>query len=206
MSSQTSTDTSVAIGIDIGQKRDPTAICVAESTQRTGPGQTPKHYAVRYLQRLPLGTPYPHVARRLAEICQRASCRREAPEIFVDATGVGTPIVDMLRTALPAGQHLWAVFFVHGDHRRVHAQQHKITLGKAFLAKRLQALLNHRRIHLPQTPEALALARELQNYEIRVDDKGTDRYGAFRHGTHDDLATALGLAVQGDIDRSHTLP
>jgi hypothetical protein len=36
------------------------------------------------------------------------------------------------------------------------------------------------------------------NFEIRVDEKANDRYGAFRVGTHDDLVTALGLAVQVD--------
>lgn len=36
------------------------------------------------------------------------------------------------------------------------------------------------------------------NYEIRVGNDATDRYGAFRPGAHDDLVTALGLAVQVD--------
>ena len=44
-------------------------------------------------------------------------------------------------------------------------------------------------------PEAAALVAELLNYEIKIDDKGTDRYGAFSTGSHDDLATALGLAM-----------
>jgi hypothetical protein len=41
-------------------------------------------------------------------------------------------------------------------------------------------------------------ADELVNYEIKVSEGGMDVYGAFRVGTHDDLVTALGLAVQGD--------
>ena len=36
------------------------------------------------------------------------------------------------------------------------------------------------------------------HYEIRVSEDANDRYGAFRTGTHDDLVTALGLAVQTD--------
>jgi hypothetical protein len=39
---------------------------------------------------------------------------------------------------------------------------------------------------------------ELLDYEIRIDDNARERYGAFRVGTHDDLVTALGLAVQED--------
>jgi hypothetical protein len=38
--------------------------------------------------------------------------------------------------------------------------------------------------------------QELLDYEIRVDENANDKYGAFRVGTHDDLVTALGLAVQ----------
>lgn len=34
------------------------------------------------------------------------------------------------------------------------------------------------------------------DYEIRVDENANDKYGAFKVGTHDDLVTSLGLAVQ----------
>lgn len=63
---------------------------------------------------------------------------------------------------------------------------------------RLLALLQTNPVHLPRTREAHILARVLQDYEIRVDENANDRYGAFRVGTHDDLVTALGLAVQVD--------
>ena len=63
----------------------------------------------------------------------------------------------------------------------------------------MQALLQTGRLHLPRTSESAALSDELLNYEIRVDSNANDRYGAFRVGTHDDLVTALGLAVQVDI-------
>ena len=42
------------------------------------------------------------------------------------------------------------------------------------------------RILLPRTQEADALARELQDYEIRVSEDANDRYRAFRVGAHDD--------------------
>jgi hypothetical protein len=38
----------------------------------------------------------------------------------------------------------------------------------------------------------------LEDYEIRVSEDANDKYGAFRTGAHDDLVTALGLAVQTD--------
>lgn len=190
------------IGIDVGQKRDPTAIAVAELEYRRIPdpttefGRKESHYLVRYLERLPLGTPYPDIARRLGEICTLAREKTgRQPQVYVDATGVGTPVVDLLR-AQAKHSFIWAVYFTHGDRRNEEMHERKITLGKAFLVSRLQTLLQCRRLHLPQSTEARALAQELLDYEIRVDEDANDKYGAFRVGTHDDLVTALGLAVQ----------
>ena len=71
-------------------------------------------------------------------------------------------------------------------------------MGKAHLVSRLQVVLQSGSLRLPETPEARHLAEELFDYEIRVDENANDRYGAFRVGAHDDLVTALGLAVLGD--------
>lgn len=51
-----------------------------------------------------------------------------------------------------------------------------MTIGKAYLVSRLQALLQGGRVHLPQTTEARALAEELLDYEIRVSEDANDRY------------------------------
>jgi hypothetical protein len=76
-----------------------------------------------------------------------------------------------------------------------------ITLGKAWLVSRMQALFQGERLHLPPGhPEAETLVKELLDYEIRVDQDANDKYGAFKVGTHDDLVTALGLATQDDGD------
>ncbi len=183
----------LVIGVDIGQKRDPTAICVMESEERLEENDREVwHYLARFLQRLPLGTPYPKVAKRIAEIAQAVIARtKEKPWVYVDATGVGQPIVDLLREQYP---YVTPVYFTHGDRRSL--DNAGVKLGKAYLVSRLQALLQTGRIHLPSTSEARALAEELLDYEIRVDERANDRYGAFRVGTHDDLVTALGLALQ----------
>ena len=111
--------------------------------------------------------------------------------LYVDATGVGQPVVDLLSaaTARPI-----ACYFTHGDRRT--QERGRVSIGKAWLVSRLQSLLQTGRLHLPATAEARQLAKELQDYEIRVDQDANDRYGAFKVGTHDDLVTALGLAVQ----------
>ncbi len=220
------------LGLDLGQKRDFTALVVTEVEQRNG---TP-HYTVRGLERLPLGTLYPAIVpqikrrfqqvearaydlaaertrRHVAEMIQReeedardSGARYfpsdpkelerkmyQPPQIFlyVDATGVGTPVLDML---VAEGMPAQPVYFNHGDRRLI--QDDNIVLGKAWLVSRLQVLLQSGRIHLPRTAEAEVLAKELLDYEIRVSENANDTYGAFKVGSHDDLVTALGLAVQ----------
>lgn len=189
------------IGIDVGQKRDPTAVCVTQPERREVDGRVETHFLIRYLERLPLATPYPRVAERLAAVAGAVRQKIGSdPGVYVDATGVGQPIVDLLSERLGSGW-LVAVYFTHGD-RRVETRdggQRTVSLGKAYLVSRLQALLQSGRLHLPRTAEAEVLTDELLTYEIRVDENANDRYGAFRVGTHDDLVTALGLAVQVDL-------
>lgn len=191
----------VTVGVDIGQQVDPTAVAVAELEERKNGTRMDDHYLVRHLERLPLGTSYPGVADRLAAVVQgvrgqvatRPLAQRSLVlRIYLDATGVGKPVVDVLRDR---GLRVTGCYFTHGDRRT--ADEHGVTIGKAWLVSRLQVLLQSDRLHLPQTPEATVLAKELLDYEIRVDENANDTYGAFKVGTHDDLVTALGLAVQG---------
>lgn len=217
----------IYIGIDIGQRVDPTALAVTELQWREVPvpaylledgaerTQWEDHYVVRHLERLPLGTPYPQIVERLAQVCFTLKKRvrltnlrdnkgslvpKDAAlfKVYADATGVGQPVLDMLKQA---GVKVTGCYFTHGDKRLEqrgddgHGEL-RINLGKAYLVARLQAVLQSARLHLPRTEEAQALAQELLDYEIRVDEKANDTYGAFRVGAHDDLVTALGLCVQ----------
>ncbi len=199
----------ISIGVDIGQKNDNTAIAVVELDVRGadewGAGGE-DFYLVRHLERLPLETPYPDVAEYVAGIVRKLqaprqvlhgySYRDEDPHtiaLSVDATGVGQPVVDILKRS---GVDPVAVYFTHGDRRK--KEDRYVSLGKAWLVSRLVALMQTKRIKTPDTPEVRAMVKELQNYEIRVDENANDKYGAFKTGTHDDLVTALGLAVQAD--------
>jgi hypothetical protein len=186
----------VTVGVDIGQRRDPTAIAVVEQEERR---DTETHHMVRHIERLPLGSPYPVVAERVAALVGgvHAVTSGESPILYVDATGVGTPIVDVLRAASVGDlARLVAVYFTHSDRRKV--ERGEVKLGKAWLVSRMQALLQSGLLHLPRTAEGEALGKELLDYEIRVTEDANDRYGAFRVGAHDDLVTALGLATQDD--------
>lgn len=186
----------MVIGLDIGQKRDPTAVCVAEAHgRRAGEERQEVHFVVRYLERLPLGTPYPTVTERASEVFTKLKARSgSTPRFYVDATGVGKPIVDMLEEKGIRGV---ACYFNHGD-RRNEKSWREVIIGKAFLVSRLQLLLQTGRLHLPRTPGAQSLSQELLDFQHVMEPKDNERQGAFKVGTRDELVTAIGLATQVD--------
>lgn len=189
------------IGVDIGQKHEPTAICVVETEERAGLDSSNVHFLVRHLERLPLALPYPKVAKRLSEIMEGIErLSKDTPLIYLDATGLGDPIVDLIRSKVKCYRCVIPVHFNHGDRRSEDGKgsSRVVTLGKAYLVCRLQCLLQADRLHLPNTPEAKILAQELLAYEINIAEDANDRYGSFKVGTQDDYVTALGLAVQED--------
>lgn len=198
----------ITIGVDVGQVTDATAIVVAES-RPDGPiiDNYPTRYRfdVRELGRLPLATKYPDVAARLVDVVIKIRHRLFVPGqtpgrivVRIDATGVGRPVFDLLVDALRGtGVQVVPVIFNHGEALVPNQTTAglSLTLGKAFLVSRMQVLIQSGRVTVPQQhPESVALVRELLDYEIRINPRGSDTYGAFRVGTHDDLVTALGLA------------
>ena len=88
----------VTVGIDLGQKVDPTAIVVAEASQPAAPAVST--YTVRELGRLPLGTSYPAVYAAIVAVVDALAARQLLGVcLIVDATGAA-PAVDGLRAAL----------------------------------------------------------------------------------------------------------
>jgi len=173
------------------------------------------HWLVRHIQRLKLNTKYPEIADELERLIDKveyivkaANMQNRAGNlvpadfaeftVFMDATGVGKPVADEIRKR---GIKITPVYFNYGDQRTPFREtpddlELSIRLGKSYMVSRLQVLLQTSRIHLPQrSEEARVMAQELLDYQIRVSDKGTETAGAFKVGTHDDLATSLGLAV-----------
>ena len=108
------------VGVDLGQCRDYTAIAVVERAERIGPfdrvvfaHRKLVSLCLRFLERVPLGTPYPEVVRRVVEVAGSRGlvgrCR-----LAVDGAGVGRPVVDLLRAARP-GCALSPVIVTGGD-------------------------------------------------------------------------------------------
>ena len=103
------------MGLDLGQSQDFTAIAVLERAELRGHWD-PVMYArrktialrLRYLERIPLGTPYTEVVDRVVAVTRSADLAGRC-HLIADATGVGRPVMDMLRRAELGSSRLWAV-------------------------------------------------------------------------------------------------
>jgi len=197
--------TELRIGIDIGKRHDPSAIVIAVAESRTFDGKKATHYTVPFLKRLELETPYPKQVSELTEICQGAvkrfresgrSSSMKQPRIFVDVTGVGDAVVDLLDPTLKNIGILHPCRFAGGDQLNRSDNGRDFRIGKSHFVSRLQVLAEGKAIHLPeQLAEAKQLSQEMLDFDIDVDEQsGKATYGAIRPGTHDDMVTAIGLA------------
>jgi hypothetical protein len=185
----------VLIGVEVRQRRERSAVCVAELEWRPDEeqGELP-HYLIRHLERLPPGTSFPALARRLGEIARSVEARGgDHPSVYANATGLGEPVIGLLRKA-SAWLSLTACYLTHGD-RLIQEDRRVVRVGKAYLVAKMQTFLQTGQLHLLRTEEAETLRRELLDFEIRVEPDANERYGAFPVGTQDDLVNALGLAL-----------
>jgi hypothetical protein len=193
---------SFAVGIDIGQAHDPTAICVASKivTTTLDPMHAPYHklppprFEVSHLERLRLGMSYPLQVGHLEALLGRSPLDRLRPRVLVDYTGVGRPVFDMFagRRSLRKAQ---GVVITGG--RDVSSTREGWSVPKGELVSKLQALLHAGDLRIAAgLPDAAVLARELQDFRVRFTDSGNATFNA-REGAHDDLVLALALAVFG---------
>jgi len=187
------------VGLDLGQANDYTAIAVVEETGERG--ESPLH--VRHLERPPLGTYYPEQVARVKELVTDPALaedfyddwgtkvRSYPPELVVDATGVGRPVVDMLRKE---DLSFSPVLITGGDIE--HHEHGFYRVPKRNLVSSVQIALQSGQLKIAEELElAETLRRELLNFRIKVNiSTAHDSYEAWREGDHDDLVLAVALA------------
>ncbi len=180
-------------GLDLGQAQDFTALAIIERI-KTG---IDWQLNCLHLERFPLRTSYPaivaQVCQRLAALTKINSPARIQTCLAVDATGVGAPVVDLFRqTRIDAS--LQPIQIVGGQN--VSHEGGVTRVPKRDLVSCIQVGLQSKMLRIaPKLSEAETLARELQNFQVKITDQANDVYGAWRTGTHDDLVLAVALAV-----------
>jgi len=182
------------LGLDLGQRHDPSALVAIERIELYRAWQSSGLHSLRlrFLQRVHLGTPYPLVVDRVRQIVT-ANPLVDNCALVVDATGVGAPVVDMLKAAR-LGCEITPVNITGGD------RQHKVgatwNLPKQDPLASLQVTLDRGELKIAHDlPDLGPLLRELIDFRSVIHGDGRIRLGADGCGEHDDLVIALALAV-----------
>jgi hypothetical protein len=181
------------LGLDLGQRRDHTAIAVVERRDRWIAHRATEFDAlwVRHLERVPLGTPYPAVVERVREILHSRELAGRC-SLTVDETGLGGPVVAMLRAGR-LGCDITPVTITSGARATQFGASWNVP--KRDLLAGVQVLLEQGELRIARKlKQAGALMRELMDITVRHTDSGKFRAGADGYGQHDDLAIALALA------------
>ncbi len=173
------------VGLDLGQKRDHAAIAVVEKE----PGSEVMH--VRHLERMALGTSYPRVVKRVVALVTDEKLAGRCA-LAVDGTGVGAPVVDLLREA-GLRCDLAAVTISGGERESFTGGM--FSVPKRDLIAGVQVLLEQGQMKIARgLRDAGALVRELTDVKMTMSGAGNVRLGADGSGEHDDLVIALALA------------
>lgn len=194
------------IGVDLGQANDYTAVSVIEMHTGGDGREAERSYQVRHLDRLPLGTPYPEQVEAVSRVVGlvkeqhaknsspgQSDRRPSPPRLVVDQTGVGRPVVDMLRSA--GHRNLTAVSIHGGD--TTSREGYDWRVPKRELVATVQVLLQTDRLAVAASlPHAQTLTKEMLAFKVSFSKTGHDSYGNdWRENDHDDMVLAVALAA-----------
>ena len=148
---------------------------------------------VTWLERLPLGTSYPAVVARIAQLLATPPLASAPVALVVDATGCGRPVVDMMRVQ---GLAPVAVTITAGSATVYEPEDGSYRTPKRDLVATVSVLLEQRRLQVAAAlPEAATLKRELETFRRRITPDGADAYSSWRESDHDDVVLAVALAL-----------
>jgi len=192
------------LGLDLGQAQDYTALVILETpgNPQSSRGRDDRQYHLRHLERFKLGTPYPDVIARVAGLMITLPLTHANTYLVVDATGVGKPVVDLLREKR---LHPIAITITGGNEVTGNDRE-GYHVPKRDLVSNLAVLFQARRLKIAESlPEAQILVQELLNFKVKINTRTAhDTYEAWREGIHDDLVLAVALACWYGQTRNET--
>jgi hypothetical protein len=211
------------VGLDLGQAHDHTALSVVRrledrelwtaynlesadvaigGTRAFRAGEIKSRvtrFDIVVLERLRIGTAYPLVVQHTRTALSRIrSIAGWAAHLVVDYTGVGRPVVDMLKAEKLEPIPL---LITGGDKTTLEGGSWRVP--KRDLVGSMQVLLQTRRLKIaPALVHASTLVDELLSFRVKIDPlTAHDSYGAWREGEHDDLVLATACACWYGVKR-----
>jgi hypothetical protein len=170
------------VGLDLGQRRDFSAIAVIQRQDRMAAwSPNPRcSFLVRHLERMELGTSYVKVVQRVCDMMRDPTMLGQS-RLVVDATGVGAPVIDLLRHA-GVGGRTTSVTITGGEN--AHGSDERWSVPKKDLLSGLEVLME---------AGDLSVSRHLQHAGSLLKELAAMR-PASDGPEHDDLVLALALA------------
>jgi hypothetical protein len=175
-------------GLDLGFSQDPTALAIVEEMVRPTGGYDHVNFrdemetvlVLRHIQAYPLRTPYRDVAG-LVERELSLYPTTEMPCLAVDASGVGLPVVELLRESRLAAD-VMPIAITSGQ--AVGRLAHATTVPKHVLLHNMRRMFEMGELRIPATGPGVS---ELMEELVAL--------GVGGSAQHDDLAYALALAL-----------
>lgn len=193
------------LGVDLGQSRDFTAVVVNEISLVKREHLTPdawqdvvktEHFTqhrLRHVERVPLGTSYPDIVRLVRDRGLGLPAMPREPALVVDATGVGRPVLDMMRSA---GLHPFGVTITGGAGESVVRAGSDYRVAKRLLSMGVAVAPDTGRLAVTAPGEHRETLRsELSAFKVKVNPNQNESFESFREKDHDDLVLAAALAV-----------
>lgn len=195
------------IGVDLGQAQDYTAIAVLRRREVIEPSHvslseydTQLHedlmaasiYELVHLERLALGTTYPDIVAHIKRLLSSAELSEERV-LVVDATGVGKPVVDMLK-AENVGPLVSLV--ITGGLNVSQSSDYNFHVPKKDIVSCLQLYVQNGRLKFAAgLPDIELLVQEITHFKVKVAITAGEDAASWREHPHDDTAFAVGIAL-----------
>lgn len=189
------------LGVDFGTQQDFTAIALVKrvpiiKAEQNIAGMIREsdariEYHLIYLERMDLGTPYTQIVEHIKNITLDEEIKGNVTTV-ADATGVGLPVIHMMRQAriaplIPIG--------IHGGNS-VNEKVDGYSVPKRDLVTSLLITVQSRRLKVAENIDhRQQLIHEMQSFKMKQSASGNDSYEALMEKDHDDLVLALSYAI-----------
>lgn len=177
------------IGLDLGQKNDYTVLSLVNLVHNT----SNKHdmlYELIFLKRFRLQTPYPKIVEWITIFINK-NFIDTSYIMIVDYTGVGRPVVDLLREA---HLNIIALNITSGNICSWKAGK-EVNVPKKELISSMQVVLQNSRIKIAADLKDLELLKkEFLNFKVKISKSADAKFNA-SSGYHDDIVMSICLAI-----------
>lgn len=181
--------TTILIGLDLGQQNDYTVLSVIE-IEYQNVKETGVLYKLIYLHKFQLKTSYPSIVNWITWFIERTFVNKEYVMV-ADYTGVGRPVVDLLRE----NQLNVIALNITGGNQATWRVGKEVGVPKKELVSSLQVVLQNYRLKIASDlPFLDELKKEFLNFKARINTKANAQFNA-ASGYHDDIVMSISLAT-----------